>query len=343
MPFNLAAGPLWRTNLLRLTDNEYLLLITMHHIISDHWSMRIFRTELLALYEAFSHGRSSPLPEAAIHFVDYASWERRLLDGGLLNTQLTFWKKQLAGSPPELEFQKGGKPRKESNFRLASQRLELDEALFTGIKAFARKENSTPFMVLVAALKILLYRYTGQRDIYIGALVANRGCTETEGTIGHFVNTVILRTDLAPEMTVKQLLSQVQKAALLAYAHQELPFEQLARISERDRTIDRGSLFQVLLNYQHHHFESSQIAGLTFAPLDLQQSREDSDLVLTTFDLILTAREASTSLTGCVNYKTNVIGEEDVKNMLESFTKLLGNLTAHSAKQIASILADGVP
>jgi non-ribosomal peptide synthetase component F len=129
----------------------------------------------------------------------------------------------------------------------------------------------------------------------------------------------------------------------MAYAHQQLPFEKLARVLEEDRIADHGSLFQVLLNYQHHHFESSQIAGLTLAPLDLQQSREDSDLVLTTFDLILTAREASTTLTGCVNYKTNVIGEEDVKNMLESFTKLLGNLTAHSAEQIASILADGVP
>jgi amino acid adenylation domain-containing protein len=341
-PFYLATGPLLRTRLLRLTDHEHLLLVTTHHIISDHWSMRIFRGELLALYEAFSHGWSSPLPEPAIQFADYTSWERRLLDGGLLNTQLTFWKEQLAGFPPQLEFQKGGKPRKEANFRMARQRLELDEALFTGIKGFARRENSTPFMVLVAALNILLYRYTGQRDICIGALVANRGRRETEGTIGHFVNTVTLCTHLAPEMTVKQLLTQVQRATLLAYAHQELPFEQLARILERDRTIDRGPLFQVLLNYQHHHFESSQIAGLTFAPLDLQQSKEDSDLIFTTFDLIFTASEMSTTLTGCVNYKTNVIGEEDVKSMLESFTKLLGNLTAHPAEQIASILADGV-
>jgi len=341
-PFNLATGPLLRIKLLRLTDKEYLLLVTMHHIISDHWSMRIFRSELLLLYEAFSGGRSSPLPEPAIQFADYASWERRLLDEGLLNTQLAFWKKQLAGSVSQLEFRKNGKPRKKPNFHTARQLMELDETLFTGIKALARRENCTPFVVLATALNILLHLYTGQRDIRIGTLVANRGRRETEGVIGHFVNTTILRTYLAPEMTAKQLLEQVRRSALMAYAHQELPFEQLARVLEGDRIVDRGSLFQVLLNYQHHHFKSSQIAGLTFASLDLQQSKEDSDLTLTTFNLIVNMRESLTTLTGCVNYKTDVIGEEDVNKMLESFSKLLENLTAHSVEQIASILADGV-
>ncbi len=341
-PFNLATGPLLRTKLLRLTDNEYLLLVTMHHIISDHWSMRIFRREVLALYEAFSQGRSSPLPEPAIQFADYASWERRLLNEGLLNTQLTFWKKQLAGSAPQLEFHKSRKPRKESNFCMARQQLELDETLFTGIKAFAGRENFTPFMVLVAALNILLYRYTGQRDIRIGALVANRGRRETEGTIGHFVNTVILRTCLAPEATVEQLLTQVRKVTLTAYAHQVLPFEQLARVLEGDSIADRESVFQVLLNYQHHHFESSQITGLTLASLDLQQSKEDSDLTLTTFNLIVNMRESSTTLTGCVNYKPDMIGEEDVSKVLESFGRLLEKLTTHSVEQIGSILASGV-
>jgi len=341
-PFDLAAGPLLRTNLLRLTDEEYLLLVTVHHIISDHWSMQIFRRELAILYEAYSQGRTSSLPEPSIQFADYASWERRLLDDGLLNTQLAFWKKQLAGPASQLEFRKNGKPRREPNFRTARQLMELDETLFTGIKALARRENCTPFMVLATALNIVLHLYTGQRDIRIGTLVANRGRRETEGVTGHFVNTVILRTYLAPETTVKQLLRQVRRVALMAYAHQELPFEQLARVLEGDPIVDRGSLFQVLLNYQHHHFESPQIPGLTFASLDLQQSKEDSDLTLTTFNLIVTMRESSTTLTGCVNYKTDVIDEKDINRMLESFIKVLKNLTAYSVEQIVSIVADGV-
>jgi amino acid adenylation domain-containing protein len=340
--FDLGVGPMLRTKLLRLTDKEYLLLVTMHHIISDHWSMQIFRRELITLYEAYSRGQTSPLPEPAIQLADYASWERRVLDEGLLNTQLAFWKKQVAAPASQLEFQKNGKERKKPNVYTTRQLMELDETLFTGIKALARRENCTPFMVLATALNIVLHLYTGQRDIRIGTLVANRGRRETEGVTGHFVNTVVLRTYLAPETTVKQLLRQVRRVALMAYAHQELPFEQLARVLERDPIVDRGSLFQVLLNYQHHHFESPPIPGLTFAALDLHQSREGSDLTLTTFDLIITMRESSTTLTGCVNYKTDVIDEEDINRMLESFSKLLKNLTAHSVEQIVSILADGV-
>jgi amino acid adenylation domain-containing protein len=341
-PFDLAAGPMLRTKLLRLTDKEYLLLVTMHHIISDHWSMQIFCRELAILYQAYSQGRTSPLPEPAIQFADYACWERRLLDEGFLNTQLAFWKKQFAGPASQLEFRKNGKPRSEPNFHTARQLIELDETLFTGIKALARRENCTPFMVLATALNIVLHLYTGQRDIRIGTLVANRGRRETEAVIGHFVNTVVLRTYLAPETTVKQLLRQVRKVALMEYAHQELSFEQLARVLEGNPLVDRGSLFQVLVNYQHDHFESPQIPGLTFASLEFPQSTEDSNLILTTFDLIVTMRESSTTLTGCVNYKSDVIDEEDINKMLESFSKLLKNLTAYSVEQIVSIVADGV-
>jgi amino acid adenylation domain-containing protein len=341
-PFDLAKEPLARLKLLRLTDSEYLLLVTMHHIISDHSSMQIFRRELLLLYDAFSQERPSPLTDPSIQFGDYAFWERRLLDAGLLNNQLTYWKKQLAGPASQLEFGKNGKPRREPNFHTARRLIELDGTLFRDIKALARRENCTPFMVLATALTILLHFYTGQRDIRMGALVANRGRRETEGVIGHFVNTVILRTYFAPETTLKQLLSQVRRVALMAYAHQELPFERLARLLEEDGIIDRGSLFQVLLNYQHHHFESPQIGGLTFASFDLQQSKEDADLTLTTFNLIINMRESSTTLTGCVNYKTDVIGEEEVNVMLKSFNSLLKNMTAHSVERIVNVLADGM-
>ena len=278
-----------------------------------------------------------------IQFADFASWERRLLEEGFLNTQLAFWKKQLNGPASQLEFQKNGKGSKESNVYTTRQLMELDATLFTGIRSLARRENCTTFMVLVTALNILLHLYTRQRDIRIGFLVANRGRRETEDVMGHFVNTMILRTYLNSEATVRQLLRQVRRVALMADAHQHLPFEQLAQVLEGEDAVNRGSLFQVLLNYQHHHLDSFSIAGLTLASVDLQQTKEDLDVALTTFDLIVDIRESSTTLTGYVTYNANVIGQERVSRMAESFMKLLEKMTAYPVKQIASVLVDCVP
>src|SRR5262249_55962353 len=212
--FDLTVGPLFRIKLLRLTDTDYFLLVTMHHIISDHGSMQIFRTELAKLYEAFSQGKTSPLAEPVIQFVDYSLWERRLIDDGHLDEQLAFWKDQLGGPLSRLNFKKHGIEENELSFRTARLPIELDETLFTDIKALARKENCTPFMVLLAALSILLYLQTGQEDIRIGTLVANRSRPESRGVFGHFINTIILRIELYPDMTWKQLLMHVRQVTL---------------------------------------------------------------------------------------------------------------------------------
>ena len=185
--FDLTIGPLLRLKLLRLTDTYSLLLITMHHIISDYWSMQIFWRELVVLYDDFSQGRPSSLTDPSMQFADYACWEKWLLDNGLLNEQLTYWKRQLAGPTPQLDFRKDGVRKDEMSFRRTSQPIELDEALFTEIKALCQRENYTPFMVVLTALSIVLYRYAGQHDVRIGTLVANRGRRETENTIGHFL------------------------------------------------------------------------------------------------------------------------------------------------------------
>jgi amino acid adenylation domain-containing protein len=343
LPFDLTKGPLFKTKLFRLADDGNILLVTMHHIISDRWSMRVFGSELAALYEAFSQGRPSPLPDPPIQFYDFACWERRSMDGELMKVQLAYWKKQLAGPLHTLDFQGKGRRKKRLSFRTSRHEIDLDEKLFSGVKAVSRKENVTPFMVLLAALNVLLHMYTGQRDIRIGTLVANRGRKEIEGLIGHFINTVILRTQLSPKMTFKQLLNQVRNVALAAYAHQELPFEQLAQTLEKQRNIDRASLFQVLFNYQSFSLESPEVVGLAFASLGWQQPRADLEVTLTEFDLIFNLRESSTKLTGAVTYKTDIFDDYVVVDMIGTFYRILEHMVFQPSRAVSTISVDAPP
>ena len=337
-PFNLAVGPLIRTKLLQLTHSDYLLLITLHHIISDHWSMLLLRREVVALYRAFSQGQRSPLPEPAIQFADFACWERRLLENGFLSEHIRFWKKQLGASRPQLKFEKNGGGKKHLSFRTSRQSIELEENLFAGIKAVAKRENCTPFMLLAAALNILLYSQTGRQDIRIGTLVANRGRNEVEGTIGYFANSVILRNKLSPKMTAKRFLDQVRKTTVAAFAHEELPFEELARTLERLRNVKRDLLFQVLLMYRNSTLEPFTLPGLTFASFPMQHIATDPEFTITGFDLILNLREASTKLTGALTWKTDVLRNTDVPRMIHCFAKILELMVTDLDRPINTIL-----
>ncbi|MEX0803651.1 MAG: amino acid adenylation domain-containing protein [Candidatus Binatia bacterium] len=336
-PFNLAKGPLLRTKLLRLTDEDDLFLVTMHHIIGDHWSMLVFRRELAILYEAFSQGRLAPLPELSIQFADFACWERQAIEQESMKLQLVYWKKQLATPLPELKFQKNGERRKRLSFQICRQPIAFDENLFVSVKALARKENCTPFLIVLTALNALLYLYTGETDIPIGTLVANRRRRETEGLIGHFVNTVVLRTRFSAEMTFSQLLKQVREITLSAYAHQELPFEHLTRVLDRKKDMKSGSLFQVLLSYQNWRFQSQDIAGLNLASVDMRQAEAEQELMPTTFDLIFNLREASTMLTGTVNYKVESVDEDIVHRMRGSFGEVLQSMIARMEQRFANL------
>jgi amino acid adenylation domain-containing protein len=334
-PFDLAVGPLFRTKLVRLTDVNYLLLVTMHHIISDQWSMKIFRRELAAFYEAHCQGHPLALPEPRIQFADYAFWERRLLESGLLDAELRYWKKRLAGTAHQLDVQVNGERSMKRSFRTARQPLELEEALFTRIKSFARGENCTPYMVLVAALEILLYCFTGQKHIRIGTLTANRGHEDIEGIIGHFLNIIILYIEVSPDLTIKQFLKRVRSRSILAYSHQDIPFEQLARALEEDRNVDRSSLLQVLFNYQSHSTETLTAGGLSFAPLHLPQLGIDSQVTITAYNLIFNLRESSTKLTGTVNYKTDVFQHHTVAAMIKDFYGILAVMTSRPDQLIS--------
>ncbi len=339
-PFDLTVGPLLRTKLARLTDDYYLLLITMHHIISDYWSMQILSRELALLYEAFSQGLPSPIPEPVIQFADYAFWERHIVDKALLHEELAYSKKRIEAPLPVLEFRTGRKLKQQLNFWISRQPIEVDETLFTDIRMLSRKENCTPFMIVVTALNILLYLETGQRDIRIGTLVANRGRKESESVIGHFLNTVILRAHIIPEITVKELLAQVRKTILVAHAHQELPFEQLATVLEKENQIERNTLFQVLLSYQTHSSKTHQIDGLSFAPFDLREAREAQEMSATAFDLIFNLRESSTKLTGAVNYKMSVCDSSVGVTLAEGLVKVLIGMTLQLVQPVSKFSLD---
>jgi amino acid adenylation domain-containing protein len=338
--FDLSEGPLLRTKLLRLADRKHIFVVTMHHIISDQWSMEIFRREIALLYEAFSRRQRSPLSEPRIQFADYAFWERLLLESGLLNGQLEYWKKRLAAPIQQAQFQRDGTRQRELRSHMVRRALEFEGVLFAGIRVLARQENCTTFMVLLTALTILLQRCTGQRDIRIGTLVANRGRGEIVGTIGHFVNTVILRTEILPDLTIRQILRRVRACSLSAYSRQDLPFERLARAIEEEWALNRSSMFSVLLNYQSQSSIGPRIPGLSFAKLDLQDLESESDLMVTAHQLILNIRESSTGLTGSVNYKKDMFGDRTGKVVIRGFCTILKTMASQPDRRVSNLFID---
>ena len=226
-PFDLARDLMLRAQLLQLGDQDQVLILTMHHIASDGWSMGVFGRELTALYEAFAQDQPSPLPELPIQYQDYAVWQRKWLQGDVLAQQLAYWKEQLAGAPAILELPTDFPRPPVASYRGARQEVVLDAKLTQALQTLSRREAVTPFMLLLAAWQVLLSRYSGQEDVSVGAPIAGRNRTELEGLIGFFVNTLVLRTDLSGNPTFRELLQRVREVTLGAYAHQDLPFEKL--------------------------------------------------------------------------------------------------------------------
>ncbi|MGH7927527.1 MAG: condensation domain-containing protein, partial [Candidatus Binatia bacterium] len=227
LAFDLAKGPLFRSKLLRLGEDDHVLLLTMHHIVSDGWSMGVLHRELSVLYEGFSRSQPSPLPELPIQYADFALWQRQWLEGPELDRQLSYWKKQLEGAPGILNLPTDRPRPAVQSYRGARRSFELSKEVTQKLKALSQTEGVTLFMSLLAACQSLLYRYTGQEDIVVGSPIANRTRTELEGLIGLFVNTLVLRTDLSGNPSFREVLQRVCRTALEAYEHQDLPFEKL--------------------------------------------------------------------------------------------------------------------
>ena len=322
-PFDLAAGPLFRAALLRVDPERHVLLLAMHHIVADGWSMEVLQKELSALYDAGVEGRPSPLPELPVQYADFAAWQRQWLSGQALARQLEYWRRQLAGAPSALELPADRPRPAEQSLRGANLASTLPPDRAAGLRAFCRREGVTVFMMALAALDVLLLRYTHQEDLVAGSVVANRNHAETESLIGFFVNTLVLRTDLAGDPAFGILLRRVRETALAAYAHQDLPFETLVEElhPERDRSL--APVFQILLNHLQLGAPGLELAqGLRAEPLPV-------DTGTSKFDLSLTVVDCQESLELSVEFATDLFDAATVARLLDHLACLLTAAAAH--------------
>jgi hypothetical protein len=266
-PFDLACGPLLRGVLLRLDEDEHVAALTMHHIVSDGWSMGLLIREVTVLYAARVEGRPSPLPELPIQYADFAAWQRCWLTGEVLEHEISFWRGQLSGLPPRLELP-ADRPRPAvQSFRGSSRPVRLPADLRRQVQWLGRREGATPFMVLLAGFQALLGRYSGQTDLAVGTPVAGRNRLEIEGLIGFFVNTLVLRGDLSGDLTFGEWLGRVRETVLVAHMHQDVPFERLVQELSPERSLAHTPLFQVMLVLQNAPVGRLEIPGLRLQPL----------------------------------------------------------------------------
>ncbi|HVJ91897.1 MAG TPA: amino acid adenylation domain-containing protein [Labilithrix sp.] len=329
-PFDLARGPLMRATLLRVAPQDHVLLLTMHHIVSDGWSMGVLIKEIGTLYEAFSTGRTSPLPELAIQYADYAAWQRQWLSGPVLDAQMDYWKRTLAGAPPALELPTDRPRPPMQTFAGSAVPLTLSRELSAGLVALSRREGVTLFMTLLAGFQALLSRYSGQDDIVVGSPIAARLSTETEGLIGLFVNTLALRTDVSADPTVRDLLGRVREVTLGAYAHQEVPFEKIVEELAPARDLSRTPLFQAMLVLQNTRIPSLSLGEVK---LDVLENATTT----AKFDLSLSLEQTAECLRGSLEYNTDLFDAATVERMLEHYRLLLEGMVADPARRVSEI------
>jgi amino acid adenylation domain-containing protein/thioester reductase-like protein len=317
-PFDLEHGPLFRISLLRLGPEDHVGLLTAHHSVFDGWSMSIFFQELGLLYQTFCAGKPSPLPELPIQYADFAHWQRQWLQSGLMQDQLAYWKKQLAGPLPVLELPTDHPRPAVRTFHGARQLMVLSPELTAATHTLARREGCTLYMVLLAAFQALLQRYSGQDDLCVGTPIAGRNRAETEGLIGFFVNSLVLRTDLSGDPTFTELLARVREVCLGAYAHQDLPFEMLVKELRPQRELSRSSMFQVMFILQNAPLKIPTVAGLSSSPFV-----ELSDNGTSKFDLILTIMEGTQGLTATIEYNTDLFEADTIQRLQGHYRTLL--------------------
>jgi len=318
-PFDLTQSRLLRVMLLRLNQTEYILLLTMHHIISDGWSMGVLIQELAALYEAFFNSKPSPLPELPIQYADFAVWQRQWLQGAVLERQLTYWKQQLAGAPAVLLLPTE-RPRPAVQTFTGSQRsLTLSQNLTEALQALSRREGVTLFMTLLTAYKALLCCYTQQFDVLVGTPIANRTSFETEQLIGFFTNTLVLRTDLSGNPSIRELLNRVRQVALGAYLHQDLPFEKLVEELQIERNQSYTPLFQVWFVLHNTPMPLLELPGLTLTPLEIESKTIK-------FDLMLSMWETAAGLNASFEYNADLFTAGTIARMTSHFETLLNQI-----------------
>ncbi len=315
-PFDLTRGLLLRGMLLRLAADDRFVTLTLHHIAGDGWSLRILIREITALYAAFAEGRPSPLPEPAVQYADFAAWQRSWLQGEILESEIAFWRRQLAGLPPLLGLPTDRPRPAAQSFRGATRPVRLPAGLAPQLEALSRREGATLFMVLLAAFQALLARHSGQQDLAVGSPIAGRNRVEIEGLIGFFVNTLVLRGDLSGEPSFRELLARVRKTALAAQTHQDLPFEKLVQELAPERSLAHTPLFQVVLSLQNARVESVDLQGLRLRPVETAGTTAK-------FDFSLNLEEHNGGLGGAIEYATDLFDGTTIDRLIAHFARLL--------------------
>jgi amino acid adenylation domain-containing protein len=327
--FNLSQDLMLRAALFRMTENEHVLLLVTHHIASDGWSTGILLREIVALYESFSAGEASPLADLPIQYADYAVWQREWLRGEVLERHLSYWKEKLAGISP-LELPTDHPRPAVQTYNGARQSFAVPMNLCESLKELSRQQGVTLFMTLLAAFKVLLYRYTGQEDVVVGSPIAGRGRVEIEGLIGFFVNTLVLRTDLSGNPPFRELLKRVRESSLYAYTHQDLPFEKLVEELQSKRDLGHHPLFQVMFAFQNFPMQSVKLPGLTASPVKFQNDTAK-------FDLTLAMVEKEGKLDGSFEYSTDLFDETTIKRMIGHFQTLLEGVVANPDQRLSDL------
>jgi amino acid adenylation domain-containing protein len=329
-PFDLAHGPLIRGCLIRLADDDHALLVTMHHIVSDGWSMGVLVNEFSALYAAFSQGQPDPLPALPIQYADYAVWQRRWITGAVLERQLDFWRAHLSGAPALLELPTDRPRPSVQDYAGASFGIELDAELTANLKALSQRHGTTLFMTLLASWAALLARLSGQSDVVIGTPVANRHRAEIEPLIGFFVNTHALRVDLSGSPTVAELLSQVRTSALAAQDHQDIPFDQVVEALSPVRSMAHSPVFQVMFAWQNAPDGSLDLPGLQLQPVAASSSTVK-------FDLELTLQAAGPCIVGSLGYACALFDRPSIERHVGHWQTLLRGLVADDGARVARL------
>ncbi|WP_442935875.1 amino acid adenylation domain-containing protein [Nostoc sp.] len=346
LPFDLANEALIRATLVVLNKTEHILLVCMHHVVSDGWSMGVFVQELAALYKAYSEGEPSPLAPLPIQYADFALWQREWLQGDVLQTQLNYWQQQLKDAPALLSLSTDRPRPAVQTFVGAYQEFALSVELTNRLTKLSQKQGCTLFMTLLAAYDTLLYRYTGVADILVGTPIANRDYSEIEGLIGFFVNTLVMRADLSGNPSFSQLLSRVREITLGAYAHQELPFEMLVETLHPERNLSHTPLFQVMFALQNAPMSQVELAGLTISSLPAERATAKFDLSLSMHNSATSAEAKASPMTklstgaglvGVWEYSTDLFDASTIERLTEHFVTLLEGIVANPEERISQL------
>ncbi|WP_438328584.1 non-ribosomal peptide synthase/polyketide synthase [Burkholderia pseudomallei] len=330
-PFDLARGPLVRGALVREADDVHTLSVTIHHIVSDGWSIDVFCRELSELYRAFAGGQPDPLPPLPVQYADYAAWQQRGIGGAALHAQAEYWRDALAGAPTLLELPTDRPRPPQPDYAGATVGLALDAPLTAGLRALARRHGATLFMTVFAAWSVLLSRLSRQTDVVIGTPSANRGHAQIEGLIGFFVNTIALRVDLDGAPTVAELLARVKARTLAAQQHQDIPFEHVVERVQPARSLSHSPVFQAMFAWQHASRGEMRLEGLRAEPLD------DAARTIAKFDLTLSLRESGDAIDGGLEYASALFERATIERFAGYLRRLLEGMVADDTQRVDAL------